>query len=56
MKTETLTTWDLIAIESAIATMISSGTLNQNSGHVLLEKLNRAKQIRLIYADKGSKS
>jgi hypothetical protein len=49
MKSETLSTWDLIAIETAIKSLIDSGKVDVFSGLRLLDKLNEADKIRLIY-------
>lgn len=49
MKTESLNAWNVAAIEKAVKDAVANGTLEPRSGKALIEKLNKARRVRLSY-------
>lgn len=48
-QTETLSAWDVAALEVAIRRMKDHGDLEEHSADTLLSKLAKANKIRVVY-------
>lgn len=48
-KTETLTAWELLAIERSVVAHTRNKQLHQKYADALIEKLQRAESIRITY-------